>query len=535
MANAIDVLDDLVREELPRVIHESLPEIAPTYNYIKTSSIGVVRDTGIGRDWQVEHMFDTGLAGLIQPAPPAGVGMVTNTNFKQSNFISQTAGIGLTPFPNALFAPHVSTIKRVLSLHKSTGNFSVPITWKQGDALSASQIGQVARDVAAVGKMRALTEASSFFMASNNTLCASAAATCYGYTTWANYVAGTTATFGTSAAITVLKITPEAGTGNIQFFREGMMVDLVSDSSGPVFGVGGTGLINDTSTGSPWGSTYIPLVISSVDRINGFFTVSAVGSGTLDSDQVTTNLGTTKFWVVLAGGSNAYSGSSGREMRTWGLEDWIAESGTIMQREGISGEGLPLDDYPQFRSVLATVSAPLTEDILNRYVGGFLNAYPGATIDTLITTMGVTMKFLQQPSLNNNRQLFDRTGKRLSYAAGWDEVTYSFNGRSLRWIIAPMCIAGRMYGVKFDGGNINRYVPPMVGGQDGQVADVEFLSPLGGSSNIFMVARTSASGGGYVSPTEILEAPFWQYCLIAPIDVKGVKLSSLTEATFTVA
>ena len=81
--------------------------------------------------------------------------------------------------------------------------------------------------------------------------------------------------------------------------------------------------------------------------------------------------------------------------------------------------------------------------------------------------------------------------------------------------------------MKFGGGNIKRYVPPRIGGSDGRVSsEVEFLAPLGGHSGIFKIAH---NGDG--ASQEVLEAPFWQYKLVAPIDVKGIKLTGITEAT----
>ena len=40
---AIDALDNYIREELPRTVNESLPEIAPVYKYIQRSTLGVKR------------------------------------------------------------------------------------------------------------------------------------------------------------------------------------------------------------------------------------------------------------------------------------------------------------------------------------------------------------------------------------------------------------------------------------------------------------------------------------------------------------
>jgi len=225
-------------------------------------------------------------------------------------------------------------------------------------------------------------------------------------------------------------------------------------------------------------------------------------------------------WIVLRENVTA-----SREMRTWGLEDWIKSSGQIMGGSA-SAEGLDLDTYSDFKSLVKDVSGPLTDTVMNGYIGGFLDAYPGASLDTIITTMGVTLKYLEQPTLYNNRMFYDRQGKSLDVKGGWDDVSFSFNGRSFNWLISPMCISGYLYACKFAGGNVKRYMPPAVGGADGRVGEVEFLAPMTGQSSVFMVGRASSG-----APQALLEAPFWYYNLIAPVDPRGVKLTGLTEAT----
>ena len=194
-----------------------------------------------------------------------------------------------------------------------------------------------------------------------------------------------------------------------------------------------------------------------------------------------------------------------------------------------AAEALDVDVYSQFKSQVVAVNGPLTDTVMNNYIGGFLDAYPGQTLDTIITTQGVTMKYIENTTLWNSRQIYDRTGKTVDVAGGWDEVTYSFNGRKLTWMISPTALKKRLYGLKLGGGNIKRYVPPRVGGVDGRVsAELEFLAPLGGHRGIFKVAHASSGAS-----MEMLEAPFWEYKLIAPVDVKGVKLTGLTESTMT--
>ncbi len=508
---AIDALDDLVREELPSTIHESLPEIAPTFKYIESISTGVMRK-GIGRDWEVQHLYSTGVAGLIQNADVRGPTFYdrigTNNPFYQSLHMD---GSGLAIFPTATDAPHTSSLRRILTLQMTTGNFSVPVTWLSGDALGASQIKQVARDIKAVGQLRSLSEATSFFMSAKNALCQ-------------------IDDFAVSTGNLQYTFTVKAGTGRTAFFRIGMMIDVFYDNSGtPNWGVtAGTHYANSTATDAtgPWGATtYIPLVVADVDYLSGTITVASVDGTLINGATLGGDEPADDDWIVMAN----CGGTDGREMRTWGIEDWMANSGQILGGSATVGNrlnpGLDLDTQSQFKSQLVTVSAPLTDEIMNAYVGGFLDAYPGQSLDSIITTMGVTLKYIEQPSNYNNRMFYDRSGKPLNVSGGWSDVTYQFNGKSFKWLISPLCISGRLYACKLANKNISRYVPPSISRGDTRVSgDIEFLAPLGGSTSIFKIAHASSGAS-----QAVLEAPFFEYHLVAPIDVKGVKLSSLTE------
>jgi hypothetical protein len=498
---SIDALDNFLREELPRVIHESLPEIAPVYDQIKRTSIGVEKGK-IGRDWQVEHLYSTGLAGLMQSADVRGPLNTDNATYLQSTMLSS----GFSIFPTATAAPHTSSLKRVLTLQMATGNFSIPVTWLSGDALPSSQIKQVVRDIKAVGQLRALTEAQSFFMSSDNALCQ--------IDDWV----------ATNEASGYATFTVKEGTGSTQFFRIGMMVDIYYNNAGaPNWGTtGGTNYVNCSDTGIPGSTNYIPLIVSDVDYLSGVITVASTGAESIAVANVQGDAAADDDWIVLRECGTV----SGREMRTWGLEDWMKSSGQIMGGAG-SAAALDLDTYSQFKSKVVTVSGPLTDTVMNGYVGGFLNAYAGSTLDTILTTMGVTLKYLEQPNVSNNRLNYDRTGKALDMQGGWSDIGYSFQGKNMKWMICPMAIGGRLYAIKLGGDNIRRYSPPAIGGSDGRIGgDIEFLAPLAGNRTIFKISHASSGAS-----QAILEAPFWQYGLCAPLDVRGVLLKSLTEAT----
>ena len=524
----IGVLQNRIREELPSVIHESLPAIAPLFEKIKSSSISVQRDTGIGRGWKVMHTYETGVAGLIETADPLGptiATMIPTASHAQAHMLelgsTQVGGTSgyLDIFPEAREAPHCGDILRELTLHKSVGNFSMPVQWMQADALSATQLKKVARDIQAVGKNKAVIEASSFF--SHSVTNAS------GYE---NQVLGRISSIDTapSGFTNYIEITINEEYGRICNFRQGMSIDVVNDSAGVLQDgaeADGTDVANyDAST------NYVRLIIIDVDFLAKTVllrpidvsdgTTPAVADGWVGA---TTFVGAADDWLTLAH-TTKYTGGS-RPQFSWGLNDMIKSSGKIMGGATAAG-ALDLTYYKQFKSSVVAVNSPLTDDVLNRYIAGYLDAYPGMTIDTIITTQGVNQQWLQQPQLGAGRFMYDRTGKSLKMKGGWSEVTYEWGGRVFQYIVSPMCLNKTLYAVKFGEGNFTRYVPPTVGGSSSQVGGVEFLAPLGGHSGIFKIAHSS---GG--RSQDLVEAPFWQYGLVAPLDPKGIKLTGLTEAT----
>jgi hypothetical protein len=525
MAQAIASLDNLVREELPMMIEEAGPAIAPVFDKIKRTALGVKSQTGLGRGYKVIHLYETGVAGLIESGDPLGPGMTTVTGNQFQLLAEGTAASNLTIFPTASESPHMGDIKRELTLHKVVGNFSIPAAWKQADLLIAAQIKKVARDMKAVAKLKAIYEASSFF---SHSVTNSA-----GYQT---QVLGRLSAIAEVGSTDYFKVTINETYGRIANFRQGMRIDIVADSGGVLQNgtAGGTPAVDGTEVRNYEHTTgnYVHLIISSVDYLGKAFTVRPVDSvdgglpdyGASDSNDVFAVAAAADDWLVIAKTSRYNSGN--RPQFSWGLNDWIKSSGTILGGAS-NAAALDLTLYPQFKSQVKAVNGPLTDDVINGYIGGYLDAYPGETLDTVITTQGVQLKWLQQPGLYNNRQNYERTGKALSFKGGWSQIAYEFGGRTYEWIMSPMCLSNTLYATKFGGDNIQRFSPPRLGGMEASMGpEIEFLAPLGGHSGVFMVAHASTG-----APQELLESPFWYYNLIAPTDPRAVKLTGLTEAT----
>ena len=526
MAQAIAALDNLVREELPMMIDEAGPLIAPVFDKIKRTAFGVKSQTGLGRGYKVLHLYETGVAGLIESGDPLGPEMSTIVGTQARLLAQGDASAGLTIFPTAAESPHMGDIKRELVLHKVVGNFSIPAAWKQADLLNAAQIKKVARDMKAVAKLKAIYEASSFF---SHSVTNSAA-----FQTQVLGKVSVIAESSVTAEADYITITIDEAYGRISNFRQGMRIDIVKDVSGVLQNgtAGSTPLTDATEVRNYTDSTtkYVFLIISSVDYLGKKITLAPINSDTGALPDFTAGYGSSTVpgvagdWLVMSKTSRYNSAS--RPQFSWGLNDWIKASGVILGGAA-SAAALDLAAYPQFKSQVKAVNGPLTDDVINGYVGGYLDAYPGETLDTVITTQGVQLKWLQQPGLYNNRQNYERTGKALSFKGGWSQIAYEFGGRSYEWIMSPMCLSNNLYALKFSGDNIQRFSPPRLGGMEASMGqEIEFLAPLGGHSGVFMVAH-AASG----APQELLEAPFWYYCLIAPKDPRGIRLTGLNEAT----
>ena len=524
---AVSALDNLVREELPMMITEAGPQIAPVFDKIKRTALGVKKQEGLGRGYKVIHLYETGTAGLIESADPLGPTMESIDGGMIQRLDQTVLGAGLTVFPKASQSAHIGDMKRELVLHKVVGNFSIPASWKQAELLSAAQIKKVARDMKAVAKLKAIYEASSFFSYS--------AVSNDGANTGVNQVLGrisTIAQVGT-ANEPYGKIVIDEEYGRIANFRQGMRIDLVATSVNTLqSGTGNDG--NDVRNYTYSDNKYVIVMITAVDYLGKSITVKVINSDTgadavfevttpaVSGDDAFAIIPAANDWIVAAHSSRVLN----RPQLSWGLNDWIKGSGYILG--GSSGSAaLDLTAYPQFKSQVKAVNGPLTDDVINGYIGGYLDAYPGETLDTVITTQGVQLKWLQQPGLYNNRQNYERTGKALSFKGGWSQIAYEFGGRTYEWIMSPMCLSKTLYALKFGGDNIQRFSPPRLGGMEASMGpEIEFLAPLGGHSGVFMVAHASSG-----APQELLESPFWYYNLIAPSDPRAVKLTGLTEAT----
>lgn len=515
----LDSFSTYVEEKLPQMFEDARIKVDPTFPSIVKTSERVESDT-IGRGYIVRHRFRTSISGHIERAPLNQL----NLSGGSTDNLKNTVAYGTPPgYPDPANMTHSGSIVRLLTLARHKGNFSIPTEIFQHGGLDPLILEDVAQDLKGLSIRRAQMEAVSFY-AGNKHFGTVPASTTY-----------------SGSANQFLSFKP--GSSRIRWFMKGMMVNVTTAANA---------LVNVVS------SVAVPLIVDNVDPLNGTITLStAAGLNLGTAFDGADNLIQTDGNLIYPFAEDATSTSGmslTHKLGHFGLEDWIKDTGnvlesTVQSRYQSSPVQFNLGDYPEFKSYVKDAgNAALDDTLLQEVFGKFIEAYD-ADIDTLITTRGVLHKFLEQPQTPAGtgfnagpRQTWDRQGQALDFKAGFKEFpSYVYDGKEYDIMLSPYCQSGNLYGMKLGQGNLKRYVPKAVGGVGdikgygmgassmGMDGEIRFIMPMGGLDGIFGLTRDT---NGRVQA--FLEAPFDQFSQIAPVDVRGIKISNLTESPTTI-
>lgn len=462
-------LSNLIREELPKGIRETLPAVDPVFKEIQQTSSEVVRDA-IGRDWKIRHNLELSTAGGLKWVNP--LGGTTNLG-SVAQPVRQSILLGTQDtFPSKAESPMVGNAQLVLSMAKMHGNLYLPEDYFQIDVLSASVVKNVLRNIRGFAKKIAHQQAIWFYMPLTGELAT---------------VSSVSAYTGTAA----LTMTPD--NGRIRWFMNGMMVDIYNQ---------------DFTTNRTSG---VEVIVDNVDYLGKTVRLvrpdgSALPAGIVNGDKI--------VW------KNCYSGG---RMGPYGLDNWIKDSGYLFD----SSSGISVSTYSQLKSLVSAVSAALTENTLSRKIGTFVDAYD-VYLDTVITTRGVTQGFMEQPAFGTGEFIFNRQGQALKITGGWADVGFVYAGRNYTWKISPYARESTLYVVKLGDRDLKRYVPPAPPNMANMQEignEIHFIAGLGGHGGAWKLAHNT---DGTTMP--LVEAPCVSRCQMAPTTLYGIKLTAITES-----
>jgi hypothetical protein len=467
---------------------------------IRRSSMGVVRNRGIGRGWNVLKTWVTGVAGGAKFMSAQG-----------GNVLSGSLGYNMYDTPQSFQAVDETTapafVQSTVGLIEHRGNFYLPHQILRADRLNASIGSVVAQNLKGVADLLAQQEAAIFYSSSAST----GELAGIGDTS-ANVTDKTSPTTDTS--VMLFDLSGTSASGRVHHFRTGMMVDLYD------------------STGTTKRNVGYFLVIDNVDSLADTIHVRRADGGTF---QTTTTLGGGVTYAGAGGDNDIFVIKDSVNQSPKGLESWIADGSTVTDFFGID-----VRNYSQFRSyVPSSIGAALTETVLNKHFAKFYESFPGQKVDTMLTTMGVLIGFIDNLDSYNNavasqpgRFRYDRNGMPVTVDAGWESFRYRFASRAVEIFTSTYANSGTAYCGKIKGGGLTRYVPPPIPGAkvDSRFGtEVEFVAPIGGSGGMQGIFKHAHGTTG--STTDFVEAPFLRQWNVmpGPQSKNWMKLSGITE------
>jgi hypothetical protein len=462
--------------------------------------MNVMRNRGIGRGWKVIKTWVTGVSGGAKFMDVAG-----------GNTLSGPLGFNMYDTPQTFQAVDEVTapafIQTEVTLIEHRGNFYLPHQILRADRLNASIGSVVAQNLKGVSDLLAQQEAAIFYSSSAST--------------------GELADIGDSSANVTNKTSPTSDTavmifdlsgtgasGRVHRFRTGMMVDLYD------------------STGTTKRNAGYFLVIDNVDPLDNKIHVRRVDGGTFQTD---TSLGGGFTYAGSGADNDIFVIKDSVNKAPKGLESWIADGSTVT-----SFFGIDVRNFGQFRSyVPSAINAAMTENTLNKHFAKFFESFPGMKIDTMLTTMGVLIGFIDNLDTYNTavasqpgRFRYDRNGQAVTVEAGWEAFRYRFASRSVEILTSTYCNPGTAYCGKIRGGGLTRYVPPPIPGAkvDSRFGtEVEFVASLGGTGGLQGIFKHAHSTTG--ATTDFVEAPFLRQWNVMPStqSKNWMKLTGITE------
>lgn len=495
MSTITDAIANTLEQKILPTIYESLWDLDQVYKTMARTSFGVKRNEGIGRTWKVLKTWSTGMAGGAKFTSAQGGDVLSGGNNYTMYDTPQTfQGVDEVTAP--------AFVQTELQLIEHRGNFYLPHQIMRADRLTASIGSVVAQHLKGVAELLALQEAAVWYSTGTT-----------------NYELGdigdTSATCANNAASTAavdIDLSATNASGRVHRFRPGLMVDLYKSTQ--KLNVG-------------WYA-----VIDNVDPLTEKITIKRADG---EEFQVTTVLGG-GFTLATAGADDSIIVlKDSLAVAPNSLESWIADGSTVT-----SFLGLAVAQFGQFKSWRATISAALTESVLNKEVGRFLEAFPGKKLDTGLTTMGVLLGFIDNldgyvNAVDTNsgvsgRMRYDRNGQALDVDSGFEGFKYRFAGRPMEILTSTLAEKGSFYAGRIKNGGIVRYVPPAIPGAKTNSkfgTEVEFIAPLGGAGGYQGIFKTAHAASG--ASTDMVEAPFLRQWNCMPLQPNFLKLDTITE------
>ena len=514
-----------IEDVINKNIDIMLPGVDPIWENMVTSSMGVGPVDALGREYKVLKVFMGGLTGVFEQGRSrndfALFGDSTNEGFGDRLFQQQVT----QSFPDALDGMNQQPYRFGLPMRTMVANIAFTLGELQAEA-SPAFIGQiVAPKLEGFSRNIAQTLCNSWYTSQND-----------GYS-----ICAVKNKSASGSGPYFLEFEP--GNKAIDRFMVGQQVDIYLPSSGSA-----TGGTRRNESGGVRQTAVVDFVDEITNKVRLVSDVAAFASVVNDDVVVHANSHYTdsgaKF-TNIAGINSFLKGGDGNGSTDNFFNTILGPNAS--GGEAISGEEINVNEKPEHKSLFKNLnSSLLTEHTLRQLLRRFhaAKAKHGQTIDTLVASDGV---WLGYESTKIGREIIDRTGRLSSLATQGSEggspggatdqfnsgFSFTMDAKSYTGYTSNYVEEGTLYGLKMQGGNYKKYVPPSISGtsafdQGPAFAPFEFVAgALTGTGTNQLPIYTNAGGKNFV--TEASQMPGYLRMQVCPDQFAGMKVVGITE------
>ena len=457
----------------------------------------------IGQDWISRRLIGTGESGAIR----YGTSLNGPNEASVGSLAHRMESPDTYPGIAEMVYPGVHEIQ--LRLVRASVNLFVPLNMMRVDKLPAMRAKYIEKLLKGFAHKIASRKVRAFYKQAGASV---------------SKIIGTIDSISAGGGTGVSTVTFAPTSSSIHSYQDGQLIEIWAAA----------GTTRRHSPGATLASTGKYVMVDGVDYIGGTVTAKVV-DGTNWGSQILVGD------VVIDYQDPAFSGSTIVSAAQTphdpdGWEAWTKSSGNIYDSEAVTA--VALGTHPYLKSLVKDMTTefgsevPLSNSLLNRYVGAFEHAYPDGDLTHLVTTSGVLRQMLDG---FDNQVVFDAQGQAINPKLGFKVegkgdsfyVPYfSPSGKMYKVIVGPCMRPGTLAGLNGNG-NIFEVMAPDLGGSSGDgtigAGEIEFVAPLHGSKNIWLPVTSSDA------VTNVRQAPAELVHAFSCDDPRGLKLTSLQE------
>jgi hypothetical protein len=501
----LEALSDLFVEDVPRAIEDRYPKVDRPYAELFKPSYNVVEDQ-LTKGYKAIHTFVTSVSGALRyDSSPYGPNMLENTTAAELIAAHQT-------YPGVSDIPLPGLQRREIAIAKQKGNLTMNLGMIRANKLDDAIDDYPSLVLEQTAHMMAHQAAVSFYLNdSAQVIKLNADAT------------GVAVTRSGNAVTISLSGSPIFVEGRYRRILPGQQFDLWSADD------------NMTTCYTKRGWVMLDSQVDYIYPTSATFYFKNSTDATEFEAAVDAGMSNDVWLVPYSAILNRNSNGVNKSLMPCGYQSWLRKTGTLFGEFG----DLTVENWGSlFRSLQKSVSAQLTESILNQYISAFQEA-TGVQLDSMITEHGVLNKLLDVYGLDDAGTTgstaitrIDRTGKAEDLELGYDRIGYRYNGRIYNLYQSDFINPGELVVMKAGEGNLLRYQPPKLNNSSASPSSGDYpmfdssIEWLGKqfSDSIWMPSR--AVGGG---PTDGVEAPFDCLKQHAAKEPRGIRLTDLTR------